>query len=123
MNTVNHNMESKTTSKTTLFVVRLTAHEKKDLEKRSIDSGLTQSDYFRIQCLGKKPLRKRRSPSVNAKLLYQTLGQLGKVGNNINQIAKQYNNGFSQANENMQLIQSDLQAIREMIRHALGHIE
>ncbi len=109
----------RTESRTTHFLVRLSIDEKERFEKRCRDAGITQSDYFRMKCLESKPLRKRRSLNVNSQMLYQALGQLGKVGSNINQIAKQYNSGFSQATENFEGIRQDLQALRKMVRAAL----
>lgn len=101
------------------FVIRLSTEDKERYKSRCQEAGLSQSDYFRLKCLEAKPLRKRRSPNVNSQMLYQVLGQLGKVGSNINQIAKQYNSGFSQATENFEGIRQDLQALRKMVRAAL----
>lgn len=107
-------------NRSTRIFIRILPHEKMQYEQYCQEAGLTQSDYFRVKCLGTKPLRKRRSPSVDTKMLCQALAELGRIGGNINQIAKRYNSGFAPATENLESIRQDLQTMRTLIREALG---
>ena len=54
--------------------------------------GLPYAEYMRMQCLDRVPRRRLASP-LDRKLAARLLGQLGKVGSNINQIAKAANAG------------------------------
>ncbi|MEM6829746.1 MAG: plasmid mobilization relaxosome protein MobC [Bacteroidota bacterium] len=50
-------------------------------------ANLSGGDLFRTKCCGQKPLHARRQRGEEEKLLAKILGQLGKYGNNLNQIA------------------------------------
>lgn len=71
--------------------MRLTAAERAQLEERAERAGLTVGAYMRHQCLGEAGPRAVRRPPVERKALAQLLGQLGKVGGNVNQIARALN--------------------------------
>lgn len=101
--------------------IRLSEDDKKEFEKRCAESGQTQSDYFRQMCLSSKPLRKRKAPHLNTELLLKYLGHIGKIGSNINQVAKETNGGFLPYTQRMEEIQKDVQHIRLIIREALGY--
>jgi Bacterial mobilisation protein (MobC) len=55
------------------------------------DAGLTLADYVHTRLGGSPGPRARRNPSETTKVLAQILGQLGKRGSNLNQIARQFN--------------------------------
>lgn len=50
-------------------------------------ANLSGGDLFRTKCCGKKPLRAKRQRGEEEQSLAKILGQLGKCGNNLNQIA------------------------------------
>lgn len=52
---------------------------------------LSGGDLFRVKCCGKKPLRRKQERREGEKLLAKYLGQLGRYGNNLNQIARALN--------------------------------
>lgn len=54
-------------------------------------ANLSGGDLFRVKCCGKKPLRIKRERREGEKLLATFLGQLGRYGNNLNQIAHALN--------------------------------
>lgn len=54
-------------------------------------ANLSGGDLFRVKCCGKKPLRAKRERRTQEKLLVKYLGQLGRYGNNLNQIAHALN--------------------------------
>ncbi|MFY0599305.1 MAG: plasmid mobilization relaxosome protein MobC [Cyclobacteriaceae bacterium] len=101
--------------------IRLLPEEKKAFEQRCSDAGLTQADYFRRLCLEATPLRKRKSPSVNTQLLTQYLAQIGKIGSNLNQIAKRTNAEIFPSSRELGKVTDDIMQLRTIIRKALGY--
>ena len=65
--------------------------ERAQLEAAAERAGMTLSAYMRHQCLGDAGPRAVRRPPVERAALAQLLGQLGKVGSNLNQIARALN--------------------------------
>jgi Bacterial mobilisation protein (MobC) len=50
-------------------------------------AGLTLASFQRVQSLANPKTRSTRRPPIERELLAKALGQLGKVGSNLNQIA------------------------------------
>ena len=71
--------------------MRLSADERAQLEAAAERAGMTLGAYMRHQCLGTSGPRAVRRPPVERAALAQLLGQLGKVGGNLNQIARALN--------------------------------
>lgn len=71
--------------------MRCSAAELAQLEQRAERAGMTVGAYMRHQCLGEAGPRAVRRPPVERKALAQLLGQLGKCGSNVNQIARALN--------------------------------
>ncbi|CCH56534.1 mobilisation protein [Fibrisoma limi BUZ 3] len=70
--------------------VRVTATEKRRIWEQAQRAGQTPSDYVRLQAMATtQPLR--RVPTPERKILLDVLAELGKVGSNINQIARSFN--------------------------------
>jgi len=65
--------------------IRLTPDEQMHLFAKATEQGLTVSDLVRWTIINTKPLMKRADPDRAA--LIRALGELGKVGSNVNQIA------------------------------------
>ena len=102
-------------------IFRLTPEERDAFEDRCQASGFSKSDYFRKKCLDEAPLRKRKALPVDVALLTRYLGQVGRIGNNLNQVAKGMNQGFlPSANELNETVQ-DIKELRAVIRKALGY--
>lgn len=68
-----------------------TPEEAAQLEAAAERAGMTVSAYMRHQCLGTAGPRAARRPPVERAALAQMLGQLGKVGGNLNQVARALN--------------------------------
>jgi hypothetical protein len=73
--------------------VRLTRNERATLDALSSRSGLTAGAFMRAAAFGDAGPRARRRPPIDHVALRQTLGQWGRIGNNLNQIAKHLNAG------------------------------
>ncbi len=65
--------------------IRLNTVEQKGLAGKAAADGLSMSDYIRVTVLNSKPVQKKINPERAA--LISGLGQLGKIGSNLNQIA------------------------------------
>ena len=63
------------------------AEELAELDEAASRAGLTRASFQRVQTLAKPKTRSTRRAPVDRELLARTLGQLGKIGSNLNQIA------------------------------------
>jgi hypothetical protein len=97
--------------------IRATDEEKQHFLDLAKKSGLTPADYFRKSALKSKPLK----PTHDRTLLIKLLANWGRLGNNLNQIAKHYNSGNPTDQAIGQEIISKVENIRRDLRKALGH--
>jgi len=79
---------SETRKKAYLVTSRYDADEFAELEEAASKAGLTRASYQRVQSLSKPKTRSTRRAPIEKELLAKVLGQLGKVGSNLNQIAR-----------------------------------
>lgn len=73
--------------------VRLTEEERAALDALSSRSGLAAGAFMRAAAFGEAGPRAQRRPPIDHVALRQILGHCGRVGNNMNQIAKRLNAG------------------------------
>lgn len=67
---------------------RYSADEFQQVTDAASKAGLTPASFQRVQTLGTTPkTRSTRRAPIERELLARTLGQLGKIGSNLNQIA------------------------------------
>jgi len=62
-----------------------------ELNEAASRAGLTRASYQRVQSLAAPKTRSTRRPPIERETLAQLLGQLGKIGSNLNQLAKAAN--------------------------------
>lgn len=99
----------------TSIMVRVTPEERDAIDQLAMQKGLTLGAFLRAAALGDPGPRTRRRIPVDERLLRQLLGQVGKVGGNLNQIAKRLNSGgAASASE----LRAALEA-HEEVRHAI----
>lgn len=113
--------KSEVRQRTEIINFRVLPEERALFEDRCQNSGLSKADYFRMKCLEEKPLRKRKAPNVQTEILLKTLGQIGKVGSNLNQIAKDVNMGYLPINNELEIALNELKELRSKIRNAIGY--
>jgi uncharacterized protein (DUF1778 family) len=106
--------------RTAHLTIRLAPEERAAIDDAAARAGLTSGSYARQVVLGAPPPRQVRRPPVEKKELASLLGQLGRVGSNLNQIARA-------ANSEEQIDVIDLAAdlkglalVRDAILKALG---
>jgi len=75
--------------RTIMIYVRMTAAEKVRLQALAQTAGLTPSDFIRVKTIGGVPFIRKATPEREA--LIVGLAHLGKVGSNLNQIARALN--------------------------------
>jgi hypothetical protein len=73
--------------------VRLTKDERSALEELSSRSGMAAGAFMRAAAFGDAGPRAQRRPPADHQALRQLLGECGRVGNNLNQIARSLNIG------------------------------
>lgn len=71
------------------FDIRLSQDDKKKLEKRAKESGITESAYIR-KLINNEPVRTRE----DFQLIKSLVSEMNAIGNNINQIAHKFNAGI-----------------------------
>ncbi|RYE51814.1 MAG: plasmid mobilization relaxosome protein MobC [Hyphomicrobiales bacterium] len=84
---------SETRQRSARPAMRCSADELAQLESMAERAGMPVSAYMRHQCLGTVGPRAVRQPRAERAALSQLLGQIGKCGSNLNQIARAMNSG------------------------------
>jgi hypothetical protein len=100
--------------------VRYSDDEKAEIHRRAERAGISASDYVRMQVLGMPMPRAQRRPSTEQKELARILGQLGKLGSNINQIAAATNSGNAPPPSYIARALAELAEMRDAVIAALG---
>jgi len=75
------------------LTVRFTPAEREQLEALADRAGLTLGSYLRSRALETPTMRAIRRPTAAVEVLKGLLGQVGKIGGNLNQLAKGLNRG------------------------------
>lgn len=113
---IKNSEDKRTNRKEVLF----TNEEAKQLEDAANESGLSISDFIRFKALNSIPKRRKASPE--RALLIHSLGELGRMGNDINAIAKTLKrNEPKEINElvSSPLIHLTLQQVESLGRYVL----
>jgi hypothetical protein len=100
--------------------LRLTDAEQVELAARAERAGLTVGAYLRQQALGGSGPRARRRPHADAALLLDVLGQVGRIGSNVNQLARAANAGGWPSASAMEDAAQDVIVACDAIMQALG---
>jgi hypothetical protein len=82
--------------------------------------GISFGAYVRAELLKAPIPRQSRRPHVNQQLLCQALAQLGKVGSNLNQIARHLNSGGSVVEPEVAAVLAELRTARDALMGALS---
>lgn len=70
--------------------VRVTATERNRIWQLAAEQGHTPSDFMRLRTMAAS-LPLRRVPTPDRKILLDLMAELGKIGSNVNQIARHLN--------------------------------
>ena len=101
---------------------RLTPGELAELTAMADRAGMTTGAFLRAAAFGSPGVRSQRRLPVDATLLRQVLGHLGRIGSNLNQIARRLNEGALAHTQLPELAEAlrDFARLRDMIYAALG---
>lgn len=87
------------------------------------EANVSVSSYIRAKVLDGTPIKRTRSrqrPVQDAELLVKLLGQLGKVGNNLNQIAHRLNSDENVTRAQVVKTLADVHDVRNELLKTLG---
>ena len=110
---------SETRKKTFAVTTRYDASEFAELEDAASRAGLTRASYQRVQSLAKPKTRSTHRAPVEKQLLGRLLGQIGKIGSNLNQIARAANMGLG-VRADLVGVMGELRGLIPTILRALG---
>jgi hypothetical protein len=85
--------KSETRQRVTYVRARCTEEEKAIIEAAAEAEGISVGAFIRARTLGDPGKRSRRRPPADRAELVKILAELGKIGSNINQIARRINSG------------------------------
>jgi Bacterial mobilisation protein (MobC) len=108
-----------------VVAVRLTNTEADAVQLAANRHALSPGQYLRACALHDAapalPIpRARRPPPADAGLLAEIAAHLGRIGGNLNQIAHVANRGLESAKNELDTIERDLRAMRDLLASALG---
>ena len=112
---------SENRKKNTPVTTRYDEAELKELDEAASRAGLTRASFQRVQSLAKPKTRSTRRAPIERETLAKVLGQLGKIGSNLNQIARSINRGRTTYDEGeIFAAVAELRALLPAIYGALG---
>jgi len=100
--------------------VRLTKDERATLDTLASRSGLAAGAFMRAAAFGDTGPRAQRRPPADHQVLRRILGELGRIGNNINQIARRLNADQQISIPDLRQALSAYLDLRDAIFDALG---
>jgi Bacterial mobilisation protein (MobC) len=101
--------------------IRCTAGEHALITEKADKAGLSAGAYLRTLAIGTAGPRAVRRPPVEKEELARVLGELGRLGSNVNQIARVVNTtGNLAATSNLASIEAEVQTMRAALMKALG---
>jgi Bacterial mobilisation protein (MobC) len=102
------------------ITVRLSDEERTAVDAAADRAGLTPGSYARQAMLGAPAPRQVRRPPVERKELARLLGEVGKIGSNLNQLTKAVHTGIVPYGNEIEAALGGLQDVRTAIMKALG---
>ena len=99
---------------------RVTEEERAKIEAAADAAELTVGSFIRAKILKKSVTKATHRPSLDREILARALGMLGKVGSNVNQIAKHLNSGGHVPNAEIIKALNDVAILKEKILQAIG---
>jgi hypothetical protein len=102
--------------------VRVTLEDRAKIASDAGEAGYKIGGYLRALALGSAGPRALRRPLAEREVLAKILGETGKLGSNVNQIAKAFNSvGAVPTMQEITAMRADIAAMRAALMEALGH--
>ena len=102
---------------------RVDEAERAEIEAAAEAAGLTIGSFVRDTILSKVLTKPTRRPSLDRVLLSQLLGQLGKLGGNLNQIARRLNTGAGVGADRITAACEELWILKDEILKAIRRLD
>ena len=115
---MSHGSEKRVRSKH--LTIRLSPDERDAIDGDAERAGFTAGSYARTVLLGAPAPRQVRRPPVERQVVAKLIGQMGYVGNNLNQIARALNSGDEADRQALIQALGDLHMMRDAALKALG---
>lgn len=103
------------------LTIRFNETEWQDMQTRADVAGLSTAGFSRAVLLNAKPLRASRRPPVDKAQLAFLLADIGKIGSNINQLARIANLGSWPEHKDLRQAVADIRCMRDVLLKALGY--
>lgn len=103
--------------------VWLTPEQRAYIERQAEAAGVSMSEYMKAAAMAVEPVRRRPQPSVDRRVCGTILAELGKIGSNVNQIARAVNQYATLTLEDFKRLRSidaHLGEMRDALMGALG---
>ncbi len=100
--------------------IRLTPAEHARLSDAAASAGLSLGGYARRILLDAPPARQSRRPPVEKAELARILAAIGKIGSNVNQLARTWNAGGTVEADSVEEAARSIREIRDAVMAALG---
>lgn len=84
------------------------------IERQADAAGCSMSEYMRAAALGVKPLKSRPRLDPDRQLCAKMLAEMGKMGSNLNQIARSLNQNQIPSLDEMRTLKEARDLLREM---------
>jgi hypothetical protein len=111
-----------TDAKGCFIAVRCTVQQNEAIREGAARAGLSVGAYLRALAVGKPGPRSVRRPPIERAELARLLGHLGKLGSNVNQIAKAVNTTRNLPSwSELAVMREDIARMRSAIMRALGY--
>jgi hypothetical protein len=104
------------------ITVRLSEDERTAVDAAADRAGLTPGSYARQAMLGAPAPRQVRRPPVERKELARLLGEVGKIGSNLNQLTKAVHTGVLVYGGELDAALAGVLEVRVAILRALGRV-
>jgi hypothetical protein len=111
---------SNTDKRDVILPIRLTAEEFAIIEHDAERAGLTRSSYVRSVVLNAPVPRGGKRPHIHREELGKLLGHIGKIGSNLNQIARAANSNIPYSHQVLESSLEDIKILHQDIRRVLG---
>lgn len=114
---------SETRERGGMVAFRVSPAERVEIEEAASAAGLSLASYVRGLVLDAPQTKKTRKPSIDRAALAQILAHVGKIGSNINQIARRLNQGKGVGFERLGAVLDEVAEIKAAILEALKGVK
>ena len=102
-----------------IITLRLTKQELENADRMAVETGLTRSELIR-KLLADDPIQVRYEIVADSEKLTRLVHEFGKIGINLNQIARHYNSGGNRSRIMEDEIHEAIEQIFEMRKEVLA---